>query len=308
MECKAMDYILQKLPERVAAALERCQSVFQDSVTELILRANRPVCMQAGARRWYLTREGSLTDSPTAQGLLITDQKELEATVLRLCDYSVYACQEQVNRGFITIDGGVRVGLCGRAVLKHGEIANVADISTLSFRVAREVKGCSLTLLGMLEPRDGVFVCGTPGSGKTTLIRDMARMLSYKYRVSLLDERGELSAYHRGGFSFDIGFCDVYYAYPKGAATVSAVRSMAPEIIVCDELGDRRDAEMLRYALRCGVSFIATAHASTMDELRAREMTAELLNTGAFRYVVFLGGREQAGRITRIYELNDGDI
>lgn len=308
MERKAIECILQKLPDRIAAALERCRSVFQDSVTELILRVDRPVCMQAGPRRWYVTKGGSLTDSPTAQDLLTADQKEMEATVLRLCDYSVYACQEQMNQGFITIDGGVRVGICGRAVVKHGEITNIADISSLSFRVAREVKGCAMTLLGMIEPLDGVFVCGAPGSGKTTLIRDMARMLSYKYRVSLLDERGELSAFHRGSFSFDIGFSDVYYAYPKGAAAVAAIRSMAPEIIVCDELGDKKDARMLRYALRCGVSFIATAHASSMDELRTREMTAELLNTGAFRYVVFLGGRENTGRITRIYELRDGDI
>ena len=150
-----------------------------------------------------------------------------------------------------------------------------------------------------------IIVIGCPGSGKTTLIRDMARRLSYHYRVSLLDERGELSAFHRGTAGFSLGLCDIYAGFPKGVAANLAIRSMAPELIVCDEMGDQSDVGLLQYSMRCGVSFIASVHASSMQDLRRREITSSLINTGAFRYIVFLSSDGKAGKIEKIYEMCD---
>ena len=101
-----------------------------------------------------------------------------------------------------------------------------------------------------------------------------------------------------------MGLCDVYAGYPKGVAARQAIRSTAPEIIVCDEIGDRNDAELLMYSLRCGVSFIATVHAASMADLRGRQVTERLIDTGAFRYIVFLKN-DTVGKIDRIYEMTD---
>lgn len=305
MEVNAVQEIMRRLPERLAAPLGRCLPVCAQQLTELTLRAGRPVCLYMGAQRRFVTEQGQLSDTYAPKGLLTAGAAEIDDTVLRLCDYSVYSFQEEINGGFITIGEGVRVGLCGRAVIHDDRITNIRDIGTLSFRVAREVPGCSEALLSKILPLRGVLICGEPASGKTTLIRDMARVLSYTYRVSVLDERGELSAFSRGSSGFDLGLCDLYHGYPKGRAAVSAIRSMAPELIVCDELGDKTDTDMLRYAMRCGTAFIASVHASSMSDLRAREVTADIINTGAFRYIAFLSGRGDAGKISRIYEMCD---
>jgi stage III sporulation protein AA len=189
--------------------------------------------------------------------------------------------------------------------MTDGAVTNVRDISTLSFRIARDLPHCADPLLHKLDPLCGVLICGSPGSGKTTLIRDMARSLSYRYRVSLLDERGELGAYYHGRSGFSLGLCDTYIGYPKNIAAQCAVRSMSPDIIVCDELGDKNDVEILMNSLRCGTAFIATVHAGSMEDLRQRKITSELIGTGAFRYIVFLGAGNEVGKVQKIYEMSD---
>lgn len=305
LEKKSLDCILERLPDQIKLPLERARSAFEDKVTEIVIRAESPVCIHERKRMFFITDSGYLTNSAYAENLLITSSKEMEQTVLRLCDYSIYAFQNEINSGFITIEGGVRVGLCGKAVMNHGEITNIRDISSLSFRVARDISECATSLLQKLDPLSGVLICGIPGSGKTTLIRDAARQLSYRYRVSVLDERGELSAFHRGKSGFSLGLCDVYNGYPKGIAANCAIRSMAPDIIVCDEMGDQSDVDLLLYSMRCGTAFIATVHASSMRDLRRREITSKMINTGAFRYIVFLSADGNVGHVEKIYEMCD---
>ena len=300
----SFDIITNYLPDRIRAPLIRALSTCQRA-TEIVLRTDRPLCVYESHRLLFVTDKGLVTDSFSVDHLLTASASEIESIVLKLCDHSVYAYQNEINSGFITIEGGVRVGLCGKAVMNHGEITNIRDISSLSFRVARDISECATSLLQKLDPLSGVLICGIPGSGKTTLIRDAARQLSYRYRVSVLDERGELSAFHRGKSGFSLGLCDVYNGYPKGIAANCAIRSMAPDIIVCDEMGDQSDVDLLLYSMRCGAAFIATVHASSMQDLRRREITSKMINTGAFRYIVFLSADGNVGHIEKIYEMCD---
>lgn len=303
MDNKSLDVIIDKLPAKIKKPLERCKSVISDKVTEITFRAFKPVCIYLGSDFRFLTINGTLTDDLSSDRLIITDMNDIENTVLRLCDYSIYAYQNEINSGFITISNGVRVGLSGRAVTENNTIINIRDICSLNFRVPRDIVGCSNELLGKIDPLSGVLICGEPSSGKTTLIRDLARSLSYHYRVSVLDERDEFSAICRGISGFDIGLCDVFSGYPKREAAVSAVRSMAPEIIVCDEVGDDADVIMITNALRCGVAFIASLHASSLDDLRSRKAVADMIASSAFGHIVFMSGRDRPGRIEKIYEM-----
>lgn len=307
MEKQSLDIILEYLPDKCTVPLQNARSAYESKVTEIVLRAERPLCIYQGEKMFYITESGFLTDTVHADGLVMTSAKDIETTVLRLCDYSIYAFQNEINSGFITISGGVRVGICGKAVMNNNALTNVRDVSTLNFRIARDVRGCAIPLLDKIDPRGGILICGAPGSGKTTMIRDIARQLSYRYRVSLLDERGELSAYNHAKAGFSVGLCDIYAGYPKGIAANCAIRSMSPRIIVCDEMGDRSDVDLLIYSMRCGVSFIATLHANSMNDLRQRQIASEMINTGAFRYIVFLS-HETIGKIEKIYEMRDSDV
>ncbi len=307
MENNSIDEILERLPAHIRSPLQQCRNLYKDKATEIVLRSDRPVTVYCGKDYYGVLNSGVMSDSADNADSVISSHSDIESTILRLCDYSVYAYQQEINNGFVTIGSGVRVGLSGRAVVQNGRITNIRDVTTLSFRIARDVLGCSEGLIDKVDPLKGVLICGEPGSGKTTLIRDYARHLGYHHRVSVLDERGELTAYNRGKFGFDTGLCDIFIGYPKALAVTSAIRSMSPELIVCDELGERSDLQMIRDSLRCGVAFIASVHASSIDDLYTRRATASLLHTGAFRSVVFLSGKGQVGRISKIIDQGDGD-
>ena len=297
----ALDVIFSYLPPRLRLPLERARVLYESRSQEVTLRVGRPMCIYTDHHILYPDLRGTVTEDITDDLLYVTEE-ELHDILMKLCDYSVYARNNEINHGYLTIAKGIRVGLCGTAIHTDREVSGMKHITTLSFRIPREVKKCADEIIRLIDPSRGVLVCGPPSSGNTTLIRDMARRLSYRYRVTLADERAELSAPCGSSCGYDVGLSDVYVHMPKSTAIVNSVRSLAPDIIVCDELGDRRDAEAIRYALRCGVSFIATVHAADMDDLRTRSVTASLLAKGAFRYIVFLSGRSCPGKVNYIYE------
>lgn len=305
MKKNSLHTILGHLPGRLRAPLERTKPFYEKDAHEIILRADRPVAVECTDRRYYLTEDGVLTGRHGTDGVITVSKQDIATVFKSICEYSIYARQSEVNQGYITIGSGVRVGVCGKAVIDGSSVINIKDITTLSFRVASEIKGCSETLLSMLDPLKGVLICGPPCSGKTTLIRDAARLLSERYKVSLLDERGEIAAVENGTAGFDVGMSDVLVNMKKGDAVGFVLRSLSPDIIICDELGGEEDARSLSEALRCGAAFIATIHAGSMDDLKKRPISVSLLHTGAFRYVVFLSGRRHAGVIEKIYELRD---
>lgn len=263
-------------------------NVLADKITEIRLRVNRPVCVQCTSERLYITASGRL--SPFySDSLLKADRQMLESAVHTICEYSVYSRQNEISEGFVTLLGGHRAGICGTAVMRGGVISNIRDISSLNLRFAREVRGCADNLLRRISNiKSGVLVCGAPNSGKTTFIRDLARQLSYRYKISLIDERYELAACVGGEPQNDVGLCDVYCGYPKAAAMIQAVRSMSPEIIICDEIGSAEEFDALAECRRCGVSVIATAHAENADSM----IFGQLLDTNAFSTAVFLKDRE----------------
>lgn len=305
MRKNSLQVIFNHLPGRIRAPLERAEPFFRNNVHEIILRAGRPLAIECADQRYYLTENGVLTGQIVSRDLIKTFPDDIGTVFKSICSFSIYARQREINQGYITIDGGVRVGISGTAVIGENGVTNIKDITTISFRVASEIIGCSEALLSGVDPLRGILVCGPPCSGKTTLIRDAARVLSERFKVSLLDERNEISATNCGNASFNVGMSDVLINMQKGDAVPLVLRSLSPDIIICDELGGAYDAGTLCEALRCGAAFIATVHADSLADLKSRAFTAALLRSGAFRYIVFLYDRRHAGCIAKIYELRD---
>lgn len=213
----------------------------------------------------------------------------VEGVIQRACHHSAYAYTESIRRGYVTIEGGHRIGICGCGVLDKGIVGTIKEPSSLNIRIARQVYGCAVLLAAQLQ--DSALLLGPPGSGKTTLLRDTVRLLSDQRRqiVGLVDERGELSASTGGISQLDIGTrTDVLVNIPKAEAVMMLLRTMNPTWIALDEITAAEDIMAIEQAAYCGVKLLATAHGHGVDDLRKRPLYRKLMETGVFRQLVVL--------------------
>lgn len=296
------------LSSRLCAAVSANSRELENTAQEIRLRLDKPAAVCCPGETFYITKGGRLSVSPGDDNIICTAQ-ELENTFHKICDYSVYARQNELNKGFVTLRGGHRAGVCGTAVIDNGKIINVRQITSINIRIAREHKNCADGLLSRINAANGLLICGAPCSGKTTLLRDIARQISLKEnkKVVLIDERGELAGKSGSVFHNDVGMCDVFDGYPKPAAIAQAVRAMSPDIIICDEIGSPEDSAALALCKNSGVSVIASVHASSKDELLKNTAVMSAVRQRIFPYAVILSGRNKAGTVARYLSGDDFD-
>ncbi len=207
-------------------------------------------------------------------------------------NHSVYAVQDMLKSGYLTINGGHRIGICGRGVYKDGEFYTLRDISSVNIRIARQIKGAADDAIGFLwtHPRSTLII-GPPGRGKTTLLRDLIRQLSdrFLWRICVVDERMELGACVGGVAQFSLGGCtDILSGTKKAEAIEMLLRSMNPQWIALDEITAQQDIEAICRASYCGVRFLATAHTSSVKELHNRPLYRHLLEMKVFENVIVI--------------------
>ena len=280
----------------------------EGTAMEIRLRLNRPLMIICINSKYYITADGNLTSSINDKYMLTVTKSDIEETFQSICNYSVYTRQNEIVNGFVTMQGGHRAGICGTAVIGNCKISNIRDISSINIRIARQHRGCAQKLYKQLKNDDGgVLICGAPCSGKTTVLRDLARILSTESErnVSLIDERGELAGTCSGVYQNDVGMCDVYDCYYKSDGMIQAIRSMSPDVVVCDEIGSSDDVIAIEQAINSGVRIIATVHTSNAEELRQKENIMSLLKFGAFSKIVFLSDRTKIGQVSKISEVGE---
>lgn len=307
---KRHQIFLSVLPQRLRSVLLKTPDKILSNAQEIVLRCNRPLCIECADKRFYFTTNNCITDTLFNSDMVVVSQTEVFETFQNICNYSVYSRQNEINNGFITIRGGHRAGICGSAVVENGSIKNIKNITSINIRISREIIGCSDKLSEQVNVKDGVLICGAPCSGKTTLIRDYARRLSFDNKVCVIDERNELSANVGGTFYNDLGMCDVFESYPKNEAIIHSVRNMSPDIIVCDEISTVSDIDALKFSVNSGVAFVATMHADSKQAFLSRMYVKQLLLTQAFSAVVFLDSRHNVGEIKEVVSVTQllGDI
>ncbi len=257
------------------------------SASELRICAGRPASLCAGPRRAALGKA-----APAAC--------DVRAMADAMLGHAASARQEELRQGFVTLPGGHRAGLCGRTVVKDGRVAAVTDIASIVVRVAREVQGCAEALLPYLLDRglpQSALIVSPPGLGKTTMLRDAARLLSrLGFPVTVVDERGEIAACARGVPTLDVGGCtDVLDGCPKAEGMLLSIRAFAPRVIVTDEIGRPEDADAALDAARCGVAVVASAHGRDYQDIIGRRAMRAMMESGVFTRVVALSGVGQIG-------------
>lgn len=212
---------------------------------------------------------------------------EIKNIFASICDYSVHTYKEDICRGFITICGGYRIGICGTAVYEKGKIINIKNISALNIRIPHEIINSADNILKICK-NGGILIIGPPCSGKTTILRDIARQKSKNNLITIVDERMEIAAADKGEPAFDVGESMVLNNFDKSDGIKIAVRTLAPDYIVCDEFGDENDLKFSVYAMKSGVKIIASIHAFDKNDFLSKPLTDKILKYDIFDYFVFL--------------------
>lgn len=292
-----MNKVWELLPEALRKQVEKLPEKERESIEEVRLRQGKPMSVTLPEGERFLS--GDAVDSETLQWVLE-----------RASRFSVHTVLEQMRNGFVTVQGGHRLGLCGTGVVENGRLVNLRAISSLSLRQAKEIKGIAAGVLPALLDNgrlQNTLVLAPPGQGKTTLLRDLIRAISggegcLPLRVGLADERGEIASVWEGSPMLDVGpRTDIMDSCPKSVGMLTLLRGMSPQVLAVDEITRAADAEALIQAVGCGVSLLATAHGGSIADLKRRQVYQQLTQERVFeRFVLIQGaGRERQYTVIR---------
>lgn len=306
------DSAIAFVSQRLKKVLLSVSPELKSNTSEIRLRNEQPVMLTVSGKSFLLSSDSNAVKR--AEDALICKREELMDSFNRLCEFSAHSFQNSIADGFITTYGGHRVGLTGTAVCSaDGNVSTIRDVSSLNIRVAREIRGCANGILKRVSVKKskGLIIAGPPSSGKTTVLRDLIRQLSgfengESLKVCAIDERGELAATKNGIAQNDVGInTDVLTGYPKNSAILTAVKTMSPQVIACDEVATESEISAIAQGANSGISFIVTVHASGLEELVRRSQVERLVDIGCFENIVLLKGGSEPGKIENIYEAGE---
>ncbi len=279
--------VIRQIPGELGQALAGVPDSVAKQVQEVRLRAGLPPVL-------------TLPQAPFVLQTPILKQQQLQYLLEVFCGYSVYSWQESICKGFITLEGGHRVGIGGKAVLQEDKIIGVYPITSLNIRIARELprQFSSAVKDIVLHGQEGLVVAGPPASGKTTFLKQAIGLLSNaQKRVCIVDERCELAV---GELPLH---CDLLQNCNKAEGLIWAIRGLSPQVIICDEIGAEEDAKAVCMAANAGARLIVSIHAANQQQLKKRPACKKILDTGAFSTAVFLGSGTQVGQVKEVIDL-----
>jgi len=277
--------VLPYLPSSVAGLIEKLNSNEWLDIEEIRLRSGEPLTVGIWGESCFVTPAGGITNYES--DAYTVSSEEVQTAFGRVCENSVYAHLEEIRQGFITIRGGHRVGICGKAVCDGKEIKTFREISSLNFRIAQQIIGIADGIIDKIidgETIKSTLLIAPPQMGKTTLLRDIIRQISDRgFKCGVTDDRGELAAMYGGVPCNDIGAqTDVIDGAPKAEAIELLLRTMSPKVIAGDEIVSDEDVAALRIAAGTGVKIIATTHGSSAEEVLSRRVLKPMFEDKIF--------------------------
>ena len=280
-----------------------------DKLYEIRLRVGRPLFLTYDGGECFLRRRGQ-------EQYLVTTE-DLKETLEYVTGYSLYAYEDELRQGFLSVQGGHRVGVTGKVILDGNRIRGMKYISCINVRLSHQIPGCADEIMPYIRNKDWVantLLVAPPRCGKTTMLRDIIRQLSNGndeipgLTVGVVDERSELAGCYQGVPQNDLGMrTDVLDGCPKSEGMQMLIRSMSPQVVAVDELGKEEDYQAVESVIHCGCKLIATAHGNSMEDVLEQPFFRKLVETKVFERYIVLGKGRHAGVVEAIYD-GEGDL
>ena len=296
--------VIRILPEKIAN--ETKKFISDGTIQEIRIKVGKPIIL-------ILSTEEKVLN-------YVTTNDEVKGILVKISNYSLYAYEEEIKQGYITIKGGHRVGIAGECVISNGEIKTIKNISSLNIRISKAVVGSAKKIMPIITGGDRIYntlIVSPPKCGKTTILRDIAKNISngiYSLglkgkKVVIIDERSEVAACYNGVPQMDVGIrTDVLDNCLKKTGMIMAIRSLSPDVLICDEIGTLGEVEALNMAFNSGVNIVVTVHGFDIEDIYSRKVFKELIDESIIERVVILSSRKGAGTIERIYKIERGEI
>ena len=312
--------LLDYFPENIKSKLMKGSLKIPGKIQEIRLTVNSPPEVITTQNRFFINHQGKKIKNVNKSEFRINKQ-DIERAVILLSDNSVYALERQLREGFITLPGGHRVGFTGEVVTENRSIKTIKNINSLNYRFTREVTGPGSKIFPHLLNKNREFVStliiSPPLCGKTTLLRDLVRVLSegvsaigYEgVRVGVVDERSEIGGAYRGVSQNDLGpRTDLLDNCPKSEGMMLLIRSMSPQVIAVDEIGGSQEITALREAVRTGVRLLATIHGSDVKKVQERPGVKYLFEKKLFERFIVLSRKQGPGTVESIKTIRGKEL
>ncbi len=292
----------QILPSEICLPLTKYVSF--NALNEIRLRVDKPIVLSMGSQKFFLSSHGTTGNLKEA---IFPSKTMIEDIIFRASEFSIYSVNEQIKRGFLVTQGGVRLGLGGDLIEEKGQIKTLTNFNSINIRIPHEVKNCSLSCFDYIIENGNILntlIISPPGGGKTTFLRDFILQLSsrnFAFNVLVLDERGEIDLGSKGcigNFADKISFASKKVGFENG------IRSLSPNLIITDELGSSDDVQALLYACNSGVSIMASVHADSVESFLAKEDFAKVIKEKVFKRFIVLSLRNGPGTLEGVYNEN----